>query len=62
MWVPMTTYRNLVGGMAIAMILIGIAMIAETVVHGGGVGLLLGALFVGAGAGRLWMLRRKRVG
>jgi hypothetical protein len=48
--------------MAIAMILIGIAMIAETVVHGGGVGLLLGALFVGAGAGRLWMLRRKRVG
>jgi hypothetical protein len=57
----MTMYRNLVTGMAVAMILIGVALLVETVVHGGGVGLLLGALFVGAGAGRLWMLRRKRL-
>jgi hypothetical protein len=60
MSVPMTMYRNLVAGMAIVMILIGIALLAETAVRGGGVGLVLGALFVGAGAGRLWMLRRRR--
>jgi hypothetical protein len=43
------------------MILIGLAMIARTVVGGGGpiaLGLLLGLLFVAAGAGRLYAERR----
>jgi hypothetical protein len=43
------------------MIVIGVAMIVRTVVAGGGavaLGLLLGVLFVAAGAGRLYAERR----
>jgi hypothetical protein len=54
----MSTYRGLVTLCAYLLILFGIAMIFVTVRHGGGVGLLLGPLFMAAGAGRLWMLRR----
>jgi hypothetical protein len=44
-----------------AMVLIGLAMIVRTLAVGGGavaLGLLLGVLFVAAGAGRLWAERR----
>jgi hypothetical protein len=44
------------------MVVIGVAMIARTVAGGGGplaVGILLGVLFVAAGAGRLWVERRR---
>jgi hypothetical protein len=44
------------------MVLIGIAIIVRTLAEGGGpaaVGLVLGALFVGAGAGRLYLERRR---
>ena len=37
---------------------IGVALIVVTAIHGGGVGLLLGALFVALGAGRLYLLSR----
>jgi hypothetical protein len=43
------------------MILIGVAMIVRTIAGGGGpvaLGLLLGVLFVAAGAGRLYAERR----
>ena len=43
------------------MVLVGIAMIARTLAGGGGtvaLGLVLGVLFVAAGAGRLWAERR----
>ena len=43
------------------MVLIGLAMIVRTRAGGGGavaLGLLLGVLFVAAGAGRLWAERR----
>jgi hypothetical protein len=43
------------------MIVIGVAMIVRTVAGGGGpiaLGLLLGVLFVAAGAGRLYAERR----
>jgi len=50
-------YRNMVTVMALVMMLLGVAMIVITLTRGFGVGLLLGALFVAAGAGRLWMLR-----
>jgi hypothetical protein len=43
------------------MIVIGVAMIVRTLVAGGGaiaLGLLLGVLFVAAGAGRLYAERR----
>jgi hypothetical protein len=44
------------------LILIGIAMLVRTVGEGGGptaLGILLGVLFVAAGAGRLWLETRK---
>jgi hypothetical protein len=44
-----------------AMLLLGIAMIVVAFVAGGGLlsrGLILGALFVAAGAGRLWVARQ----
>jgi hypothetical protein len=54
----MSTYRGVVTLLAYATILLGIVMLVVTARHGGGVGLLLGALFVAAGLGRLWMLKR----
>jgi hypothetical protein len=44
------------------MVLIGVAMIVRTVAAGGGAlaaGILLGLLFVAAGAGRIWAERRR---
>ncbi len=41
------------------MISLGVAMLVFTLAHGGGVGVLLGLLFVAAGAGRLYLVRRK---
>ena len=44
------------------MVLLGLAMIVRTLAGGGGplaVGLVLGLLFVAAGAGRLWAERRR---
>jgi hypothetical protein len=38
---------------------LGVALIAVTLVHGGGIGILFGALFVAAGAGRLWLVRAR---
>jgi hypothetical protein len=46
---------------SVAMMAIGIALIVVTIVHGGGAaasGILIGVLFVAAGAGRLYLLRR----
>jgi hypothetical protein len=55
----MTAYKSLVTLMALAMILLGCVMIVVTLTHGFGVGIILGLLFVAAGAGRLWMVRRR---
>ena len=52
----MSTYHGLVTFMALAMILLGLTMLALTLVHGFGVGLILGVLFVAAGVGRLLLL------
>ncbi|MFL5953089.1 MAG: hypothetical protein ACJ76I_03160 [Gaiellaceae bacterium] len=54
----MSMYRNAVQLIAILMIGLGVALIARTLPHFG-VGILLGLLFVAAGAGRLLMLRRR---
>jgi hypothetical protein len=43
------------------MVVIGVAMIVSTFSNGGGplaFGLLVGVMFVAAGAGRLWTMRR----
>jgi len=48
--------------MALGMVALGAAMIVVTLTHGGfGVGILLGVLFMAAGGGRAWMLRRRRI-
>ena len=39
---------------------LGVALIVETAIHGGGVGYLIGLLFVALGAGRLYLLRRRQ--
>jgi hypothetical protein len=44
---------------ALAFVAIGVALIVVTATHGNGIGYLLGALFVAAGAGRLYLLRRR---
>jgi len=44
------------------MVLVGVAMIVRTIAAGGGAlatGVVLGLLFVAAGAGRLWAERRR---
>lgn len=44
-----------------ALLIVGVALIVRTLVAGGGagaVGIILGVLFVAAGAGRLWIVRR----
>ena len=51
-------YRTGVAAMAVAMTAIGIALIVKGAVQGKPIGLVLGALFVAVGAGRLYLLRR----
>jgi hypothetical protein len=51
-------YVTLVRGMAILMIVIGLALVVRTLPHVG-VGIVLGLLFIAAGVGRLLMLRRR---
>jgi len=55
----MTLYRWTVVVFALTFIALGLTMIVVTVLRGGGIGLLLGALFVGLGAGRLYMFARR---
>jgi hypothetical protein len=53
-------YRDLVGTFGLVAIGIGIALIVRTAIEGGGVGIVLGLLFIALGAGRLYLLRRRR--
>jgi hypothetical protein len=53
-------YRNSVFVFALVSIGLGIALLIETAVQGGGtVGFVLGVLFVGLGCGRLYLVRRR---
>jgi hypothetical protein len=45
--------------LALVTIALGVVMLVITVGRGGGVGILLGLLFIAAGAGRLYLLRRR---
>ena len=48
---------------SVLLVAIGIAILVRTIAAGGGalaVGVLLGVLFIVAGAGRLWIQRRGR--
>jgi hypothetical protein len=58
---PRDLHRGATRAMSVLMIVIGAAMIASTVARGGGIlaiGLILGALFVAAGALRLRLTRK----
>jgi hypothetical protein len=52
-------YRTMVFSMAGLMIALGAVLIVESVVVGGAIGVLLGALFVAAGSLRIWLMRRR---
>ncbi len=57
---PRNLHRSATRAMSAAMIVIGVAMIASTLARGGGalaLGLLLGLLFIAAGAGRIYVAR-----
>jgi hypothetical protein len=53
-------YRDVVFTFGLVAIGIGIALIVRTIVNGGGVGIVIGLLFIGLGVGRLYLLRRRR--
>ena len=54
----MSAYRLLSRVLALATLALGVALIAVTVANGGGqVGIVIGGLFVVAGAGRLYLQR-----
>jgi hypothetical protein len=52
-------YRSAVLTFGLLAIGLGLALIVETAVYGGGVGYIIGLLFVALGAGRLYLARRK---
>jgi hypothetical protein len=52
-------YRNTVLLLAAVTVAIGAAILVVTITHGGGVGLLLGVLFIAAGSLRIWLIRRR---
>ena len=57
---PRDIHRGATRVMSTVMVAIGVVMIVATLVRGGGalaVGLILGILFVAAGAGRLYVAR-----
>ncbi len=57
----MSTYRALATALGLTFAALGVALLVVTALHGGGtVGFLLGALFLGLGLGRLYLLRRPR--
>jgi hypothetical protein len=55
---PRDLHRSATRVLSAAMVLVGVAIIVRTITAGGGalaIGLLVGVLFVLAGAGRLWV-------
>jgi hypothetical protein len=53
----MRAYRLAVTAFAVIFVGLGLAITALTVIRGGGLGLLLGPLFVALGLGRLYLIR-----
>ena len=52
-------YRGATALFGLAAIAIGVAILVQTAREGGGLGYLIGILFVALGAGRLYLLRRR---
>jgi hypothetical protein len=53
-WAP----RSITVAISAVLVLLGVAILVETALVGGGIGYLLGALFVSAGALRLYLSAR----
>jgi hypothetical protein len=53
-------YTSTVALFGVVAIGLGVALLVETAVRGGGVGYLLGLLFLALGAGRLYLLWRRK--
>jgi hypothetical protein len=65
MGAPRDLHRTATRVLSAAMVVLGVAIIVRTLTAGGGglaIGLLLGVLFVLAGAGRLWVAGPRRRG
>jgi hypothetical protein len=54
-----TGYRNATLIFGLVAIGLGIAILVQTVRHGGGLGYVIGVLFVALGAGRLYLLKHR---
>lgn len=60
---PRDVHRTTTQVMSLIMVVIGIALLVRTVSEGGGIlslGVILGVLFLAAGAGRFLLARRAR--
>jgi hypothetical protein len=58
---PRQVYRGGTLVLSISMVVIGVALLVSTVIHGGGAlafGILFGVLFIAAGCARLFLLRK----
>jgi hypothetical protein len=59
---PRNLHRVATRAMSVVMVVLGIAILVSTLARGGGplaIGVLLGAMFVAAGAGRLYVERER---
>lgn len=59
---PGSVHRTTTMVLSTVMGLLGVAMLASTLARGGGplsLGVILGVLFIAAGAGRVWIARRR---
>lgn len=54
-----TGYRGVTALFGVVAIAIGIALLVQTARVGGGIGYLLGVLFIALGAGRLYLLKKR---
>ncbi|MDX6448028.1 MAG: hypothetical protein QOK32_467 [Gaiellaceae bacterium] len=56
----MRAYRTAVTVFALTFVGLGFVLLVVTALRGGGVGLVIGALFVALGGGRLYLLRMRK--
>jgi len=52
-------YRSSTLVFGLLAVALGIALVVRTIADGGGIGILLGVLFVAVGVGRIYLLRRR---
>jgi hypothetical protein len=59
---PRNLHRSATRAMSVVMVVLGVAILISTIARGGGplaIGILLGVMFVAAGAGRLYVERER---